>query len=33
MGCGNCGQTEDAEGALGEVRNEITTVNTTLMYV
>ena len=31
MGCGNRGQAENAKGALGEMRNEITTINATLM--
>ena len=31
MGCGNSSQTEDMEGALGEMGDKIPTVNTTLM--
>lgn len=32
VGCGNCGQAEDAKSALGEVCNEITTIDATLMH-
>lgn len=31
MGRSNCGEAEDAEGALGEVGNEMATVDATLM--